>query len=98
MRVNCLICHSSRFTPSLPLRQRKRGLAEHVAPAGSGADVGIAEPKPVLERFAMVRAFRPQEGGDDGRVGQTRTVCFESSWRSYSGSFALASLSRSAFV
>src|SRR5579872_5519980 len=47
------------------LRDWQRDLREDVAPTGRRADVGIAEPDVFVEGLAVVRAFAPEERGDD---------------------------------
>src|SRR6266542_6921507 len=53
---------------SVSVGKRTRGLAEDVAPAGRRPDVGVAEPKLVLERLSLRGALGPEERGDDRRV------------------------------
>src|SRR5262249_28421775 len=49
-------------------RKSERRLTEDVAPASRGANISIAEPYFVIERFPVVSALGPQEGSDHGRV------------------------------
>src|SRR5262249_23132625 len=55
---------------SFRVGQMQRGLAEEIAPALTGADVGVAEPQAPVERGAVAGSLDPQPCRYDSGVAQ----------------------------